>query len=455
MREPTIFPAVALTGGGDGALDAFSVETPLQDGDGAFVTTDDTSYYYTYDASSELAESSPEVIAPDDIGANPGRWIEIPTNKSKDSALFDGMESSDFALVEHATDHVSGDDIITNATSTSSGLMSSNDYNRLWSPLTFRNKIINGNFHVWQRDTSVKNNLGYQTADRWLATYTDNYVRTSRIVFRAGQFTSEVTCGLNVEFITGDTQDDDYQTISQRIENVQTCHTQRVTVSFDILGDEGAEVSVTLRQCFGTGGSPSADVDIQPISGESPKVTLDDEWTSYILHFDVPDVSEKTVGTDPNSSYLELIFWGSAGADYDTLTDSLGHQAHSFYLTRVQLESGEIEFPIFEDRPAQLEQLLCYRYFWIMKKLQLNFSSYATNAIATWRFMPPVPMRITPTAASNFGSITLSKCNTPTWDVLESDEMNGGLLYTTGTETAVNAYLKFTSTNYISLSAEL
>lgn len=69
------YGAIALTGGGSGALDAIDGDV-LSDGDGAIVldATDNTFHMYTLDASSGAAESDPGVIAPD---SNPGnkRWI--------------------------------------------------------------------------------------------------------------------------------------------------------------------------------------------------------------------------------------------------------------------------------------------------------------------------------------------------------------------------------------------
>lgn len=69
----SIWPANALTGGGTGALDAIDGNL-LSDGDGAVVIAGSAAYFYSLDATSGAAESSPDIIAPD---VNPGdkRWI--------------------------------------------------------------------------------------------------------------------------------------------------------------------------------------------------------------------------------------------------------------------------------------------------------------------------------------------------------------------------------------------
>jgi len=70
----TAYKKTALTGGGASALDGIA-SAGLIDGDFAFTFVSGVSWKYIYDDDSGLAESSPFVIAPDDIGAGSGRWI--------------------------------------------------------------------------------------------------------------------------------------------------------------------------------------------------------------------------------------------------------------------------------------------------------------------------------------------------------------------------------------------
>ena len=72
--KKTVYVCTALTGGTSGALD-FLPYNSLQDGELAFTITDDYVYIHIFDASSSSSESSPDVIAPDDIGSNTGRWL--------------------------------------------------------------------------------------------------------------------------------------------------------------------------------------------------------------------------------------------------------------------------------------------------------------------------------------------------------------------------------------------
>ena len=67
------YPAVALTGGGTGALDKIDGDS-LSDLDAAIVVTSNKAYFYTLDASSGASESSPGVISPDSNAGNK-RWV--------------------------------------------------------------------------------------------------------------------------------------------------------------------------------------------------------------------------------------------------------------------------------------------------------------------------------------------------------------------------------------------
>lgn len=69
------YGATALTGGTTGCLDAID-GAGLNDLDGAFVITASAIYTYTLDVDSALAESSPDVIAPD-TNAGDKRWILV------------------------------------------------------------------------------------------------------------------------------------------------------------------------------------------------------------------------------------------------------------------------------------------------------------------------------------------------------------------------------------------
>lgn len=69
----TVYKKTALIGGGANALDGIDGNI-LNDGDFAFCFISGAAYIYQLDADSGLAESSPDVIAPD-VNAGDKRWI--------------------------------------------------------------------------------------------------------------------------------------------------------------------------------------------------------------------------------------------------------------------------------------------------------------------------------------------------------------------------------------------
>jgi len=73
MADYIFYPAIALTGGGDGALDAYD-GNDLNDGDVAIVVNISGYWVYHLDDDSAAEESSPDVIAPDANAGNK-RWI--------------------------------------------------------------------------------------------------------------------------------------------------------------------------------------------------------------------------------------------------------------------------------------------------------------------------------------------------------------------------------------------
>ena len=70
------YGATSLIGSGTGAVDAIA-SAGLATGDAVYAVTSTTIYTLRYDSTSASAESSPDVIAPDDIGGGNGRWLLV------------------------------------------------------------------------------------------------------------------------------------------------------------------------------------------------------------------------------------------------------------------------------------------------------------------------------------------------------------------------------------------
>jgi hypothetical protein len=174
----------------------------------------------------------------------------------------------------------------------------------------FRNRIINGNFDIWQRGTSHSTN-GYGSADRWNNGIIGSACTVSRQPFTLGQ--TDVPgeplyfCRMAVTSVAGA---GNRANLQQRIEDVRTFAGQQVTVSFWAKADAAKPISVELIQSFGSGGSPSASVE----TIGTTKTTLSTSWQKVTVTATVPSISGKTLGTNGNS-WLQFNIWFDAGSD--------------------------------------------------------------------------------------------------------------------------------------------
>jgi hypothetical protein len=211
-----------------------------------------------------------------------------------------------------------------------------------------KNKIINGDFSVWQRGTTVT--AGTYTADRWVNTGGSGTV--SRQAFTPG---TAPVAGYESQYylnwtITADQINNE---MLQRIEDARTFAGQTVTLSFWARSTVGAQpLNVAIYQHFGTGGSPSSLTGATLISGGSP-YTPTSSWQRFTFTFTVPSVSGKTFGTD-NNSFL----WVRPAQFTTTATNT------SLDIWGVQLEAGSVATPFSISTPnKQSELAACQRYY--------------------------------------------------------------------------------------------
>lgn len=229
-----------------------------------------------------------------------------------------------------------------------------------------RNAIINGDFSVNQRVFSSTTTSGYGQ-DRWSLLKIGGTSSYSAQSFTPG---SPAVAGYEAPsyarvVASGQSAVGDLTILQQTIEDVRTFAGAQVTVSFWARASAGTpSVAVELSQFFGTGGSPSADV-----NNYIGKVQLTTSWVRYQVTATLPNLSGKTIGTNPNSSGVVLRIWTSAGSNWNARTGSLGIQSATIDFWGVQVERGSRATPL-ERRPAGVELMLCQRYF--EKSYRLN-----------------------------------------------------------------------------------
>ena len=309
-----------------------------------------------------------------------------------------------------------------------------------------KNKIINGDFTINQRNfTSITANttFGFDrfrlgVAGGGTTTWTPQTFTpgTAPVAgYEATNFARLVT--------TSQTAVGDRSQLIQSIENVRTFAGQTATVSFWAKAATGTpSISVEFLQSFGTGGSPSASV----TSIGAVKIPITTSWARYSTTINVPSISGKTLGTDANTSSIQLSLWVSAGSDFNARTGSLGNQNNTFDIWGVQAEYGSkaTPFQTASGGSIQSELAMCQRYYFRTTPTagtQYGLGYIDTTTTAILSYWLPVAMRIAPTALETSGTASDYTVRT----------IGGGVTAATvvpafGNSTFTNAAITFTST---------
>lgn len=265
------------------------------------------------------------------------------------------------------------------------------------SSLMFRNKIINGNFDIWQRGTS-QTLTGYGSDDRWNNDHVGSTKTTSRQTFTLGQ--TDVPNSPKYwsrTIVTSVANPANYSLKFQRVEDVSSLSGQTITLSFWAKADATKNIAVEFVQNFGTGGSPSAAVTGIGVT----TCALTTSWQKFTITTTLPSISGKVLGTNNNDA-LQVTFWFEASSSFNARTNSLGQQSGTFDIAQVQLEAGTVATP-FEQRPVGLELSLCQRYYQQWKSAQATPRTGATTEIVL-NVRPQVAMRVDPTVTINLAN---------------------------------------------------
>jgi hypothetical protein len=287
-----------------------------------------------------------------------------------------------------------------------------------------KNKIINGNFGIWQRGTSLAS-AGY-LADRFQSVVTTTTITQSQQTFTPG---TAPVAGYEAQYFyravtTSGSTAGSRALVQQPIENVRTFAGETVTVSFWAKAGSGTpKIGVELAQVFGSGGSSAVTA-----IGATAK-TISTSWTRYTVTASVPSISGKTIGT---SSFLGLIFWIDAGSDFATRASSIGNQSGTFDIWGVQIEAGSVA-TAFQTATGTLQGELaaCQRYYFrtggdlAYQYLNLGFANSTTQAWVPFESpstlrVPPISLEYSTLAMYNGGSviaITAATINAASKDV--------------------------------------
>lgn len=265
-----------------------------------------------------------------------------------------------------------------------------------------KNKIINGDFKIWQRGTSFSfSSTDAYTADRFMVSAgSGGTVAVTQQTFTPGAAPVagyEGSTYLQAAYSVSGTG----CYIYQKIEDVRTFAAQTVVVSFWARVTSGTKSGcyVDIVQNFGSGGSGTV-----VSSSTDANVTFTTTWTRFTQIVPVASISGKTIGT--SSFIYPRIQYGTSGTS-------------TFQFWGVQVEAGSVATP-FQTATGTIQGELaaCQRYYFrlgagcagIAAGVQFGHYLRATATSTTNLFGElsyPVTMRRTPTAIdfSNVGWI--------------------------------------------------
>jgi hypothetical protein len=238
------------------------------------------------------------------------------------------------------------------------------------SPYAFKNRLINGDFRIWQRGTSSSSS-GY-LADRWFHNASGTYARSTDVPTSQG-----FKYSLSNAVTTGTT----YGVTLQRIESVN-CYdlgNSDVTLSFWLKSVTGSTTYYAILYYPNSVDDYSA---VTVIEQKSFSATT--SWAKYTLTY--KNISVNAVNG------LQVYFFSADDA-----------VAPSYLITGIQLEKGSVGTG-FDFRPFGTELILAQRYFYKIVGSNNNsgglgsgLSTASTSVRAYVKY--PVNMRTNPTVS--------------------------------------------------------
>lgn len=210
----------------------------------------------------------------------------------------------------------------------------------------FRNKILNGDFSIWQRGTGPFTAAGY-AADRWLlsngAGATNSIARSAAASAYPGLARFVMSWARSVAGSAA-------SQIIQKMEDVRSLSGGKITLTFWAAANAPTEIQAYFAQVFGTGGSPDATVNVA-----AQTFSLDGAPKKFTATFDIPSVSGKAIGTNGDDC-LWLLFRRLITASNPTALVNI---------TLVSVVEGDAtaENDPFAARHPQQELALCQRFY--------------------------------------------------------------------------------------------
>jgi hypothetical protein len=242
------------------------------------------------------------------------------------------------------------------------------------SALGFRNRIINGDMRIDQRNAGAsvtQNNTGPYTVDRWLAYGTQNSK------FTVQQNAASVTPPVGFSNYLGCTSSSAYTVgasetfvIAQKIEGYNvadlawgTANAASVTLSFWVRSSLTGTFGGSLQNSANTRSYPFSYTINSANTWEQKNIVIAGDTTgTWVVNTGNGLQVNFSLGTGTSASATSGVWAGAAYFSATGATSVVGTSGATFYITGVQLEAGSVATP-FERRDYGRELIMCQRYF--------------------------------------------------------------------------------------------
>ena len=354
----------------------------------------------------------------------------------------------------------------------------------------FRNKVINGDFQIFQRASSATTAAQntYNTADRWKAQVSNDgaFTTEQETLSLADKATTGSATAFEIKCTSTDSSiaAGQYALISQDIEAQYlqdllygTSSAKDITVSFWCKSNLTGTFSLFLIKMDSTAyyiptefSLSSADtwekktITITPTQGSTSLIT----GSGAIINNDNGHGIQLGIALAAGSNLQGTNNTWSTSANYTTSNqvNFLSSTDNNFYLTNVQLEIGS-DATDFEKLPFDVQLQRCQRYYYQIPNVptsdykQLGVGSLASASLAIVDNEHPVPMRAAPTATEVGSLITSDHVGNRAFAVSTSYSTTERLTFNVTTASGSNSpgTCVFTNSssasNYLTVSAEL
>lgn len=284
----------------------------------------------------------------------------------------------------------------------------------------FKNKIVNGDFQIWQGGTSFSNpttNATAYCADQWVFFRSPGFAGNITATQQQTQTNSK---GIRVQRTAGDVNTSAIY-LTQPIESLEAVKLAGKTVTVQCKIKCGANFSATSNILYvqlisgtGTNEAPTAS-----ITGQSNAINTPINLTTTLTQVSL----SATINSNCNELYLSFAYNPTSTASTNDW----------FEVTDVQLEEGSVA-TAFDRRPYGVELMLCKRYYEELYIIHSNNPSTQYASIA-WTVEKRIAPSLTVTIVNGGGNPTVSvDVGTGTKEIYQSTAPAGtGTVKVTGT----------------------